>query len=79
MKTLKFSVLSFYIKNTVLSFLGLVLIAGIVSFILDNAPPSPPYTYIGIGSSILVAIFGAIIIGYCNASSASKGMEIRSN
>jgi hypothetical protein len=72
MKTLKFSILSFYIKNIVLSFLGLVLIAGIVIFILDNAPASPPYTYIGIGSSILVAMFGAIIIGYCNASSASK-------
>lgn len=49
-----------------------MLIAGIVILILDNVPPSPPYTYIGIGSSILVAIFGAIIIGYCNASSASK-------
>ncbi|WOE32642.1 MULTISPECIES: hypothetical protein [unclassified Acinetobacter] len=72
MKTLKFSSLSFYIKNIVLSFLGLILIAGIVMFILDNAPLTPPYTYLGIGSAILVVMFGAIIIGYCNASSAAK-------
>jgi len=77
MKILKLSILSFYIKNIVLSFLGLVLIAGIVIFILDNVPSSSPYTYIGIGSSILVAIFGAIIIGYCNASSASKEKEAK--
>lgn len=77
MKTLKYSILSFYIKNIVLSFLGLVLIAGIVIFILDNVPPIPPYGYIGIGSSILVAMLGAIIIGYCNASSASKEKGVK--
>lgn len=77
MKTLKYSLLSFYIKNMVLSFLGLVVIAAIVIFILDNVSASPPYAYIGIGSSILVAMLGAIIIGYCNASSASK--EIGAN
>lgn len=60
----------FYIRNTLLSFLGLIILAFILTFILENFYQT--YQYIGITFAILIAILGAILIGYFNASSALK-------
>lgn len=72
----KLHLLKFYVKNILLSFIYLIIIAFIVTFILDNVPQM--HEYIGIVSAILIGMLGAIIIGYCNALSASKDKSLNS-
>lgn len=64
----KYYIPEFYIKNFFLSLLGLVLIAFAVSFIFNHTSNM----YFSYGSSILIAITGATVIGYYNAASSRK-------
>lgn len=64
----KYYIPEFYIKNFFLSLLGLVLIAFAVSFIFNYTSNM----YFSYGSSILIAITGATVIGYYNAASSRK-------
>lgn len=64
----KYYIPEFYIKNFFLSLLRLVLIAFAVSFIFNYTSNM----YFSYGSSILIAITGATVIGYYNAASSRK-------
>lgn len=70
MNTIKYYIAEYYIKNSFLSFAGLVLIAGIMGLIFDYMPEN--YTYWSISLAILTSILGAILIGYYNATSAAR-------
>lgn len=64
----KYYIPEFYIKNFFLSLLRLVLIAFAVSFIFNYTSNM----YFSYGSTILIAITGATVIGYYNAASSRK-------
>lgn len=70
MQTSKYYIPEFYIKNTLLSFFGLMITAAIFIFIIDNVNSS--YMYLWAGFAAILGMLSVIIIGYCNASSASK-------
>ena len=64
----KYYISEFYIKNFFLSLIGLVIIAGIVSFIFNYSNN----IYLSYSFSIFIKIIGTIIIGYFNAASSKK-------
>lgn len=70
MQTAKYFIPEFYIKNLLISFLSLCILAGIVSFILDN--DLYVHEYLQLGIAIFIGMLGLIIIGYYNALSASR-------
>lgn len=70
MQTAKYFIHEFYIKNLLISFLSLCILAGIVSFILDNHLYI--HEYLKLGIAIFIGMLGLIIIGYYNALSASR-------
>lgn len=67
----KYYIPEFYIKNFLISLLGLVAIAMIVSFIFDYSHN----LYLNYSVSICIAIIATIIIGYSNAASSKKEKE----
>lgn len=70
MPTAKYYIHEYYIKNTLISFLALCILAGIFTFILDINLYL--HDYIPFGIAIFIGILGLIVIGYYNALSASK-------
>ncbi|MEG0487752.1 MAG: hypothetical protein RR575_07430 [Acinetobacter sp.] len=73
MQTPKYYIPEYYIKNTLLSFLGLVVFVGVFKLIVNYMPPT--YETIGVISAIIIMIIGLVIIGYFNALSASKSQD----
>ena len=70
MQTSKYYIHEYYIKNFLISLISLCIFAGIFNFILDNN--LYVHEYLQRGIAIFVGMLGLIIIGYYNASSASK-------
>ncbi len=75
MQTSKYYIHKFYIKNSLISFLALVILTGIFNFILDKNLYLHEYLQLGI--AIFVWMLGLIIIGYYNAFSASKDKKLK--
>ncbi|MEB3753096.1 hypothetical protein [Acinetobacter sp. MD2(2019)] len=68
MQITKYFIPEFYIKNTVISFIFLCLLAGVVNFILDQNLNFNEYIQIGIAT--VIGMLGLILIGYYNTLSA---------
>lgn len=70
MQTPNYYISEYYIKNTVLSFLGLVVISGIFRLMVDHIPQS--YESVGVLSAITFMIIATTTIGYFNTSTTSR-------
>lgn len=66
----KYYIPEYYIKNISLSFLGLVVLAGLFELLVNSVPPA--YENVGVSLVILIMALGIIVIGYWNALSAKK-------
>ena len=67
----------FYIKNSLTTYIGFVLIALITRFIIHNFNLN--YQYLNYGLAITIAIISATVIGYLNAKSAFKEKNVSAN
>lgn len=69
----KYYIDEFYIKNSLLSFVGLMVLATILSLILDHIS----IDYFAMGLAVFVALLGVIAIGYFNAFCALKEQGVK--